>query len=49
MSKYDLLFGLHLCESILKITDNLSKTVQNEFMSASEAQSIAQQTEGYEE
>ena len=44
MSKYDLLFGLHLCERILKITDNLSKTIQNETMSASEAQSTAQQS-----
>lgn len=28
MSHYKLLFGLHLCERILKITDNLSKTLQ---------------------
>ena len=44
MSKYDLLFGLYLYEKILKITDNLSKIIQNESMSASVAQSIAQQT-----
>ena len=44
ISKYDLLYGLHLCERILKITDNLSKTIQNESMSASEARSTAQQT-----
>ena len=44
VSKYDLLFGLHLCERILKITDNLSKTIQNETMSASEAQNTAQQS-----
>ena len=44
MSKYKLLFGLHLCERILKITDNLSKTLQNESMCASEAQVIAKMT-----
>ena len=44
MSKYDLLFGLDLCERILKITDNLNKIIQNESMSASEAQSTANQT-----
>lgn len=34
MSHYKLLFGLHLCERILKITDNLSKTLQMEKLSA---------------
>ena len=28
MSQYKLLYGLKLCERILKITDNLSKTLQ---------------------
>ena len=44
MTKYKLLFGLCLCERILKITDHLSKTIQHENMSASEAQVIAKQT-----
>ncbi len=41
MAKYNLLFGLQLCERILKITDNLSKTAS---MSTSEAQAIAKMT-----
>ena len=41
MSMFNLLYGLHLCERILKITDNLSKTLQTESLSASEAQVIA--------
>ena len=44
MSQYKLLFGLHLCERILKITDNLSKTLQTKSLSASEAQGIAKYT-----
>ena len=28
MSHYNLLFGLKLCERTLKITDNLSRTLQ---------------------
>lgn len=32
MLHYKLLFGLHLCERILKITDNLSKTLQTIFI-----------------
>lgn len=44
MSKYCLLFGLKLCERILKITDNLSMTLQTESLSAAEAQSIAADT-----
>ena len=44
ISKYDLQVGLHLWEITLKITDYLSKTIQNDSMSASEAQSTAQQT-----
>ena len=44
MMEYKLLFGLRLCERILKITDNLSKTLQKESLSAAEAQVIARQT-----
>ena len=44
MCKYNLLFGLKLCERILLITDNLSMTLQKESMSAAEAQEIAQLT-----
>ena len=44
MSQYKLLFGLHLCERILKITDNLSKTLQTQSLSASEARKIAKYT-----
>ena len=40
----NLLFGLHLSERILKDTDNLSKTLQKESLSASEAQLIANHT-----
>ena len=41
MSQYNLLFGLKLCERILCITDNLSKTLQKELLSAAEAQDLA--------
>ena len=44
MSHHKLLFGLHLFERISKITDNLSKTLQTESLSASEAQRIAKYT-----
>ena len=44
MSQYKLLFGLKLCERILKITDNLSKTLQHQSLSAAQAQDIAEQT-----
>ncbi len=40
MSKFKLLFGLKLCERILLITDNLSKTLQNQSLSAAEGQVI---------
>ena len=40
MSNFDILFGLTLCERILKITDNLSKTLQKQSLSAAEAQHI---------
>ena len=39
-----MLFGLNLCERILKITDNLSADLQKQTLSAAEAQSIAQMT-----
>ena len=41
MSQYRLLFRLKLCERILKITYNLSRTLQKQSMSAAEAQDIA--------
>ena len=41
---YKLIFGMHLCERILKITDNLSKTLQTEKLTASQAQQIAKYT-----
>ena len=44
MSKFNTLFGLHLCERILKITDNLSKTLQIKSMCASEAQDLTRMT-----
>ena len=44
MSRYKFLFGLKLSERILMITDNLSKTLQNESMSAAEGQVIAKLT-----
>ena len=44
MNQYKVLFGLKLSERILKITDNLSATLQSQSLSAAEAQSIAQMT-----
>ena len=44
MCKYNILFGLKLCERIPLITDNLSMTLQKESMSAAEAQVIAKLT-----
>jgi len=41
MAQFDLLFGLKLCQCILKITDNLSKTLQKSSLSAAEAQHVA--------
>ena len=38
MSNFDVLFGLKLCEKILKVIDNLSKTLQKQSLSAAEAQ-----------
>ena len=44
MSTFNLLFGLKLCERILKVTDNLSKTLQQSSLSAANAQHIASLT-----
>ena len=44
MSNFSLLFGLQLCERILKITDNLSKTLQNKSLSAAEGQHVTKLT-----
>ena len=44
MSTFNLLFGLKLCERILKMTDNLSKTLQKGTLSAANAQHIASLT-----
>ena len=44
MSHFDLLFELKLCERILCITDNLSKTLQKQSLSAAEAQELAKLT-----
>ena len=38
MFNFDVLFGLKLCEKILKVTDNLSKTLHKQSLSAAEAQ-----------
>ena len=42
MLVYKLLFGLELSNKILRITDNLSKTLQTQSMTAAEAQKIAE-------
>ena len=42
--QYNLLFWLKLCERILYITDNLSKTLQKQSLSAAEAQDLADLT-----
>ncbi len=44
MSNFSLLFGLHLNERILKITDNLSKILQLKSLCAAEAEFIVGQT-----
>jgi len=44
MSNFSLLFGLHLSERILRITDNLSKTLQLKYLCAAEAQVIVSHT-----
>ena len=37
IQQFSLFFGLKLCERILKITDNLSKTLQKKSLSVAEA------------
>lgn len=44
MAEFKMLFGLQLSERILVITDNLSKTLQHESMSAAEAYIIVSKT-----
>ena len=44
MSNFKLLFGLKLCERIFLITDNLSKTLQNQSLNAAEGQEIGMLT-----
>ena len=44
MSTYDMLFGLKLSEKILKLTDNLSRTLQKQTLSAAEGHSVAKMT-----
>ena len=44
MAHYNLLFGLKLCERVLKITDNLSKTLQMQSLSAAESHYLAEIT-----
>ena len=42
MWQFSLLFSLKLCECILKVTDNLSKTLQNKSLSAAELQHVTE-------
>lgn len=44
MSSYNLLFGFHLCLAILRLTDNLSRTLQKQTLSAADGQSVASLT-----
>ena len=44
MACYNLLFGLKLSERVLKITDNLSKTLQTQSLSAAESHGLAEMT-----
>ena len=44
MQQFNFLFGLKLCEHILKITDNLSKILQKKSLSAGEAQHVTELT-----
>ena len=44
MLHYNTLFGLQLSKKILKITDNLSRTLQHQAMSAAEGQAVAELT-----
>ena len=44
MATFDVLFGMQLAMKILKITDNLSRTLQKQSMSAAEGHSLAECT-----
>ena len=44
MSTFDLLFGLKLCEQVVKIIDNLSRTQLKPSLSAAETQHIVSLT-----
>ena len=44
MLHYNTLFGLQLSKKILKMTDNLSRTLQKQTMSAAEGQAVAELT-----
>ena len=44
MGQFHRLFGLKLCERVLKVTDNLSRTLQLESLSATEAHQLAEMT-----
>ena len=44
MLHYNMLFGLQLSKKILKITDNLSRTLKKQAMSAAERQAVAELT-----
>eukprot|EP00117_Sycon_ciliatum_P045417 scpid51443/ scgid32647/ Zinc finger MYM-type protein 1 len=41
LARYTLLFGLHLCLAILRLTDNLSRTLQKQTLSAADGQASA--------
>ena len=44
MFKYRLIFGLKLCEGILKMTNSLSMILQKQSLSAAQAQHVAKLT-----
>ena len=44
MNRFDFLFGLVFAESLLRHTDNLSKTLQAPYLTASEGQQVADLT-----
>ena len=44
MVQFHRLFGLKLCERVLKVTDNLSRTLQLQSLSAAEVHQLAQMT-----
>ena len=41
MYNYSVLFGLHLCLTILRLADNLSRTLQKQTLSAADGQAAA--------